>query len=267
MLQNAFRVLIVAVAVSCAAPFAYAQSDVGVVLMHGKQAPPGSVDDLAAKLRSVGTKVVRPQMPWGQGRWEQISVSVEAVHGQVDALVAQLRDQGARRIVVGGHSIGANVALSYAIERDNVAGVIMIGPGHAPGHFYQTMADVRAAVDRAASLVQAGQGAQSFSGPDNNQGRTFTVATTAEVYLSWMSPKRLANMPAQAPRLSSRIPVLMVIGSQDPAFGIAQARIFAPAAKHPYSKYVAIPGGDHRSVLGAAGNDAAEWLRGLPRGD
>jgi pimeloyl-ACP methyl ester carboxylesterase len=243
---------------------AWAQSDIGIILMHGKQSPPGAFADMAAQLRAKGVKAVAPQMPWARGQWERISVTVEAVHAQLDGMVAQLRAQGARRILVGGHSIGANIALSYAAQRGNVAGVVMIAPGHAPVFYYRSMPDFRAALDRAVGMVQAGQGGQPLSGPDNNQGRTFTISTTAEVYASWMSPQRLASMQAQAPRLAPRIPVLMLIGTRDPGFATAQSTIFQPAAKHAYSKYVPIQGGDHLSVLGAAGNYIAEWLQGLP---
>jgi pimeloyl-ACP methyl ester carboxylesterase len=232
--------------------------------MHGKQAPPGAFADMAAQLRAKGMKVTAPPMPWGRGQWERISVTVEAAHQQIDGMVAQFRAQGARRIVVGGHSIGANVALSYAAQRGNVAGVILIAPGHQPPFYYRTMPDFRAALERATASVQSGQGSQPLSGPDNNQGRNFTISTTAEIYLSWMSPQRLANMSGQAPRLSPRIPVLMIIGSGDPAFAMAQSSIYQPAARHAYSKYVAIQGGDHISVLGTAGNYVSEWLQGLP---
>ena len=245
-------------------PAAQAQGDIGVILMHGKQAPPGSFADMAAQLRAKGMKVAAPPMPWARGQWESIAVTVEAVHAQLDGMVAQLRARGARRIVVGGHSIGANVALSYAAARGNVAGVILIAPGHQPGFYYQRIPDIRAAVDRAESMKQAGQGAQPFSGRDNNQGQNFTISTTVDVYLSWLSPRGLANMPIQAPRVAPHIPVLMVIGSQDPAFRVAQSMIYQPAARHPYSKYFPIEGGDHRSVLGTAGNYAAEWLQDLP---
>src|SRR6185312_5330849 len=102
-------------------------------------------------------KVTAPPMPWARGQWERISITVEAAHQQIDAMVAQLRAQGAQRIVVGGHSLGANVALSYAAQRGNVAGVIMIAPGHQPAFSYRTMPDFRSALERAAGLVQSGQ--------------------------------------------------------------------------------------------------------------
>lgn len=258
--------LLMAAATVFMAHAASAQDDIGVLLMHGKQAAPDrppALASLADLMQGKGMKVLRPRMPWAGDDWVRIAATVEAVHGQIDGYVAQLRSMGARRIVVAGHSIGANMALSYAVERGNVAGVALIAPGHAPAAYYRRMDDFRTAVDNALQLAESGQGSKPFSGPDNNQGRTFTIKTTAEVYLSWMSPRRLASMPAQAPRLSGGIPILMLIGDKDPAFGTAETMIYAPAAKHPHSKYVAISG-DHADVIGKSGARIVEWLKGLP---
>jgi pimeloyl-ACP methyl ester carboxylesterase len=257
--------LLLAALVALAAPVANAASDIGVVLMHGKQAPErqAALAALADQLQRNGMMVARPRMPWAAGAWERIAVTVEAAHAQIDGHVADLRGRGARRIVVAGHSLGANVALSYAVERGNLAGVVMLGPGHSPAAYYRQMADFRAAIEKAGQMVNAGQGAQPFAGPDNNQGKTFTVTTTAEVYLSWMSPRRLASMPAQAPRLPPGIPVLLAIGDKDPSFATAESTIFAPAAKHPYSKFVPLQA-DHAGVIAAAAGTVADWLQGLP---
>ncbi|MBM3559067.1 MAG: hypothetical protein FJX53_04105 [Alphaproteobacteria bacterium] len=112
-------------------------------------------------------------------------------------------------------------------------------------------------------LVASGQGAQRLSAPDNNQGRNFEVSTTAEVYFSWMSPRGLASMPARAPRLSSDIPLLLVIGDKDPSFAMAEPMIYRPAAKHPYSKYQSLQA-DHVGAVSASIGVVTTWLQGLP---
>lgn len=264
--RDLLRRLLLASALALCAQTASAQSDIGVVLMHGKQGAPDrppALSSLASTLEAKGIKVVRPRMPWATGEWEKIAVTVETVFSQIDGFVAELRAKGVRRIVVGGQSLGANMALSYAVERGGVAGVILLAPGHSPGWLYQRVPEFRAAVDKAQQLVASGQGAQPLSGPDNNQGRNFTVSTTAEVYLSWMSPRRLASMPAQAPRLSPNIPLLLVIGDKDPSFAIAETMIYRPAAKHPYSRYAPMQA-DHASVVSASIGIVTSWLQGLP---
>jgi len=256
----------IVLAVLAAAP-GHAQERLGVILLHGKQSSPtdnrSGLPTIASNLQSAGHKAIVPAMPWGAGGWEKISLTVEDVFGLIDGYAATLRSQGAQRIVVGGHSLGANVASSYAVERGGVAGVVMAGPGHSPGGLYRTESG-RKAIDRAAELVKAGQGGQFFTGPDNNQGSSITMSTTAAVYASWLNPRGKASMDAQAPRLPATIPLLLVIGEKDPAFGRAKGAYYDPAAKNPYSKYVVV-GADHVQTPFAASKQIVDWINGLPR--
>jgi pimeloyl-ACP methyl ester carboxylesterase len=190
-------------------------------------------------------------------------VTVDQVHAMIDGYVAQLRGQGAQRIVVGGQSLGANVALSYAVARQNVAAVVMLAPGHNPAYVFRTYSDVRESLDKAGALVKSGQGAQPFRGTDDNQGSKLVLNTNAAAYLSWISPRGPAAMPVQAPLLPASIPLLLVIGKQDPAFGMAEASIYKPAARNPYSKYVVVNAG-HRDTDFAASAQVVSWIGGLP---
>lgn len=70
-------------------------------------------------------------------------------------------------------------------------------------------------------------------------------------------------MTAQAPLLPASIPLLLVIGKQDPAFGMAEGSIYKPAAKNPYSKYIVVDAG-HRDTDFAASAQVVSWVRGLP---
>jgi pimeloyl-ACP methyl ester carboxylesterase len=246
---------------------ARADSDIGVVLMHGKQSQPGSppgLSQIAERLRAAGIKVIAPQMPWSAGQWEHIDVTVEQAFALIDGYVAQLRAQGASRIVIAGHSLGANMALSYAVARGNVAAVVMLSPGHAPGFFFSKSPEFRNALAKAHALVEGGQGAQPFSGPDDNQGRSVTLSTTAAIYYSWMSPMGMASMNQQAPLLAASIPVMTVMGKSENALANIQATVYQPAAKNPYSIFVAVSG-DHRSAAEAAVIDTVSWVRNLPQ--
>ncbi|MDP2378591.1 alpha/beta fold hydrolase [Reyranella sp.] len=257
----------VATAFAASADLAFAQSGgtLGVLLLHGKQSRPGTpgLNDISSKLSGIGARVFVPSMPWeGQG-WERISVTVEQVHTMIDGYVAQLRGQGAQRIVVGGQSLGANVALSYAVARQNVAACVMLAPGHSPGYVFRTYSDVPGLIEKAVAMVNSGQGAQPFRGTDDNQGSKLSLSTTAAAYLSWMSPRRAAAMNVQAPLLPASIPLLMVMGRQDPAFNYNEANIYKPAAKNPYSKYIVVNAG-HRDTDFAASAQVVSWIGGLP---
>ncbi len=262
---SAFLVLL-AVAIGLQAPVARAQDRIGVILLHGKQGTPQQqgLAAIASSLESAGAKVVAPSMPWSRGAWEHVNVTVEQVFAQLDSQVAALRSQGAGRIVIGGHSLGADVALAYAVARGNLAGLVMAAPGHQPGLAYRRNASIRAAVDRARTLVEQGRGNEPFSGPDNNQGTTFTVSTTAAVYYSWMNPNGLAAMDVQAPRLPATTPLLLVIGRKDPFFERAESLVYKPAARNPYSQYVVVEA-DHAQTPFAASKRITDWIVGLPR--
>lgn len=245
-----------------------AEDKLGIILMHGKQGSATSsatgLPSIASTLQGQGHKVLTPSMPWSAGSWEHIRITVEQAHELIDGYAAQLRSQGATRIVVGGHSLGANVALSYAVERGNVAGVVMMAPGHSPGGLYRTSEAFRKALEHAAELVRSGQGETSFSGPDNNQGNSVTLSTTAAAYVSWMSPRGKGSMDAEAPKLPASIPVFLVIGEKDPSFSRAKSAWYQPAAKNPYSKYVEV-GADHLTTPFSAAKQIVEWIDGLPR--
>ncbi len=248
------------------APLQAQGGPLGVVLMHGKQGSqrrsPG-LQDIRAKLESMGAKAAFPDMPWSEGAWEKIAVTVEQVHEQIDGHVAALRGQGAQRIVVAGQSLGANMALSYAVARPNVAGLVMAAPGHNPGFSYRNNPSIKADIDRAAELARSGQGAQAFRGGDENQGSSTTLSTTTAVYVSWMNPRGKASMMAQAPLLSAAVPLMLVVGKQDNAIRYAEESIYKPAAKNPYSKYLVVDA-DHRNTDFAASARIVDWIKALP---
>ncbi|SEO28724.1 Alpha/beta hydrolase family protein [Rhodospirillales bacterium URHD0017] len=255
----------IAVLLALAAPAA-AQGAVGVILMHGKQGSantPG-LRDIASKAQAAGMKVVVPSMPWGSGGWEKINVTPDQVFAMIDGYANQLRAQGAQRIVVGGQSLGANMALAYAVARQNVAGVVMAAPGHSPVGFYRSNPAIKDSIDQAAQLVKSGQASQPFSGLDENQGSSIRISTTAGVYASWLNPRGQASMPVQAPLLPASIPVMVIIGTKDPGYGYMENSVYKPAAKNPYSKFLVIDGGDHRNTDQAASQRIVDWIKGLP---
>lgn len=245
--------------------FSQAGGTLGVLLLHGKQSRPGTpgLNDISSKLSGIGARVLVPSMPWeGQG-WERISVTVDQVHAMIDGFVAQLRGQGAQRIVVGGQSLGANMALSYTVARQNVAACVMLAPGHSPAYVFRTYSDVAGLLEKARAMVNSGQGNQPLRGTDDNQGSKLSLNTTAAAYLSWLSPRGQAAMNVQAPLLPANIPLLMVMGRQDPAFNYNEANIYKPAAKNPYSKYIVVNAG-HRDTDFAASAQVVSWIGGLP---
>ena len=121
-----------ALVLAAAAPLQAASlQGMGVVFLHGKGMWPGAFDGgIPGALEAEGAQVVSPEMPWSFTR--MYGATFEQAMTEIDAAVAGLKAKGAIRIVVIGHSLGANAAIGYAARRSVVAAVVAIAPGHLP---------------------------------------------------------------------------------------------------------------------------------------
>jgi pimeloyl-ACP methyl ester carboxylesterase len=239
-----------------ASHLAFAGDDFGVVLLHGKGgSPAGYIRELAAALQGRGYLVSTPTMPWAKNRI--YDASFEEAMIEIDLHVNALRQKGARQVVVGGQSLGANVALGYAASRGRVDGIILLAPAHNPESqaFARRLgADVR----RARAMVAAGKGKEKQAFSDLNQGQLFEVNATAQIYLSWFDPDGPAVMPRSAAAIKAPAPLLFVVGSGDRT-APAKDYIFDKAPAHARSKFVTLTA-DHFTLPTAAIEEVVSWL-------
>jgi pimeloyl-ACP methyl ester carboxylesterase len=185
---------------------------IGMVLMHGKGGSQRSIAGLASSLKSAGILVETPLMPWGKNRI--YDKSYDEAMDEIDVHVALLKKTGAKRIVIAGHSLGANAALGYAARRQGISGVILLAYGHVPG---KPGFGVRLAksVDKAQAMIKSGNGESSASFTDFNQGKTSFVTGTANDILSWFDPNGPATIRHNAPKVKSGTPVLCIYGKYE----------------------------------------------------
>lgn len=260
------RLLLVSLffAVVLAAPAAHAADKVGVVLLHGKNTTSdrsSPISPLIASLKGSGFLVVAPDMPWS--RYRGLDKDYEQAMAEIDAAVSGLKSEGATKIVVGGHSMGANAALGYGARRDGLAGIVAIAPGHvpdAPGFQQLIGEDYR----QAREMVAAGKGDEVGRFRDVNQGRGFPIWVKAAVYLSWFDPEGPAAMPNNAAALKPGTALYWIIGENDPMLRRVdgQAYAFDKAPKHPKSAYVVIDSG-HRDAPAIGAERIVAWLNTL----
>jgi dienelactone hydrolase len=262
-MQRHLRWFLVTAFVVLATPTALAQgedlSGFGIVLMHGKGGSPDRlITSTAAALRAAGAKVVTPEMPWSRAR--MYDATYEQAMAEIDRAVAQVKSQGATRIVVGGHSIGANAAIGYGARRDGLAAVVALAPGHSPERplFAQRMAP---AVAKAQQMVAQGTGDARATFPDTNQGKDYDVQARARVYLSFFDPNGPAPMPKNAAAMK-RVPFLWVIGRDDPLFSAGPEYAFSRAPKHSKSKYLEV-NARHENTPDVAKAEVIAWLKSL----
>ena len=233
---------------------------VGVVLLHGKTGKPAKMWDLSSELEAQGFLVSTPAMPWSFNRY--LDASFETALNEIAAATNQLKQKGATKIVVAGHSMGANAALAYAASRGGVAGVIMLAPGHSPDlPWFQKR--VKGDVAKAREMVQSGRGTQNAEFQDIIEGKPFSVSTQAQIYLSYFDPEGLGAMGRNAARLDSKIPLLVVMGDKDILYPRAKDYIFTKAPANPVSKFLVVSA-DHQGTPAAAKADVVRWLKSLP---
>ena len=229
----------------------------GVVFLHGKGVWTGAFDGgIPSALEAEGAVVASPEMPWSFAR--MYGATYDEAMREIDAAVAGLKAKGATRIVVIGHSLGANAAIGYGARRSGVAAVVAISPGHLP-----ETAEMRArtgdAIQEARHLLAAGDKSRR-TWPDRIQGvPTFATASPA-VYLSMFDPDGPAVIPKNAAAL--RVPLLWVVGDSDPIFSRGRDYAFARAPKNPKSRYLEVSAG-HLTAPRAAQSQIVEWVKSL----
>jgi len=238
----------------------------GIVFLHGKASWPGAMNGgILSALRDEGALIATPEMPWSFHR--RYAATYDQALAEIDAAVGELKGKGARRIVVIGHSLGANAAIGYAARRPGMAelaGIVALSPAHLPevGDMRDFVAD---AVARAKKLVAEGKGDVPQTFPDMAQGIPLIAHATPIVYLSWFDPDGPAVIPKNAAVLGAAphpVPLLWVVGKLDPIDRRGPEYAFDAAAKNPKSKYIEVFAG-HLTTPLVARKQVVEWINSL----
>lgn len=230
-----------------------------VVLMHGKWGNAQYISFFGRKLEpTCAFKSI--ELPWALRRSydEPYPVALAEIASQVKTF----RDQGYQRVLLVGHSFGANAALAYMAEVGDADGVIALAPGHSPANAYNRGIG-KEAVDKARELVAGGKGSDTLTLEDLNQGQRRNMRMTAATLLSYFDPQGLGHMPATTARFKKPVPLLWVVGTGDPLYPAGPEFAFNRAPAHSASKYLVVQA-DHASTPDVAAADALAWVKSLP---
>jgi pimeloyl-ACP methyl ester carboxylesterase len=233
----------------------------GVVLLHGQNGSPDSriFEPLAEAFQDNDILFSLPEIPWPKGRF--LDRDIDGAVAEIDHAVQALRNKGASRVVIAGHSIGANFALYYATKREGLLGVMAIAAGHPVelrGYQRRMKFDYR----RARELVTAGKGDEAYSFNDINQGRTDTFSVKAKFYLSYYDAEGALVMPRNVGALKSGMPLLWIIGDGDWMYRRGESYAYSNAPPHPKNKYAVVDGGQI-DVLETGVDVIVGWVKGL----
>ena len=257
---NRRQALATALAAAALPPTAWAQDDkaCAVVLMHGKWGDTRYMGFFGRRLEP-HCKAHLIEMPWSGRR--NYDVPYPRAMDEVAVQVRALRADGYRRVVVAGHSFGANAAMAYMAQVGDADAVLALAPGHSPAVMYQRGIG-KDAVDKARELVRTGQGGEKLSMDDLNQGQRKSVRMTAETLLSYFDPEGLGHMPATAAAFKKPVPFLWVVGTGDPIYRAGEDFAFRRAPEHPASRYLEYQGG--HGDFEVATEPVLAWLKALP---
>ena len=238
-------------------------ADIGVVLLHGKWGTTNAgspTGKLAKSIESAGFPVEFRDMPWSRDRG--YDRDVEGALAEIDAAVNKLKEKGAKRIVIAGQSLGANIAMLYGARREGLAGLMAISPGHIP-EFGQSRKDYASDVAKARDMVKSGRAGAKEYFLDINTGERKMLSVAADIYLSWMDPSGAAVMPTNAAYIKSGTPFLWVVGDKDQMNERGKAYAYDKVPAHPKNAYIVIPGGAHGDTQTLGTPQIVQWLKAL----
>ncbi len=230
---------------------------IGIVLMHGKGgAPTKHVADLASSLEAQGFLVANLEMPWSGKR--DYDVNVGAAEKEVESALSLLREKGAQKLFVSGHSQGGLFALYFG-GKHILDGVIAIAPGgNVSNALFQEKLGEPVALAR--KLIAEGKGEEKTRLADYEGARgVFPVTTTPAAYLTWFDPEGAMNQMATIRRMNPAIPVLYIAPTKDyPGLLKVKQQMFDALPKNPRSR-LHEPDSSHLNAPSASIKEIVEW--------
>jgi esterase/lipase len=237
----------------------YAQENIGIVLMHGKDSTPKIVSVLSDNLESAGFKVLTPDMPWSKKRIYDRTYK-ESIE-EINQYVKELKSDGMDKVYVAGHSMGAVVSAGYASLHDGIDGIILIAPGHFVSQ-EDVVNSMQEAVAKAKEMIDTGKADEKSDFDDINMLKKFTRNVKASVFYSWFNPEGEADFATNMKNLKADIPVLYVAASKD-NIPRTKDRTYAydNTPKNEKSKFIIIEA-THMQVVAKSSKVVIEWLGG-----
>lgn len=230
---------------------------IGIVLMHGKGgSPTRHVSDLASALEEQGFLVANLEMPWSGRR--DYDVNVSAAEKEVESALSSLRDKGAQRLFVAGHSLGGVFAFYFG-GKHVVDGVIAIAPGgNVGGPIFREKLGESVALAR--KLIAEGKGDEKTRLSDYEGAKgVYPIVTPPSSYLSWFDPEGAMNRTTVLSNLNPAVPVLYIVPTNDyPGLIKAKQQVIDALPKNPRTKLYE-PSSTHINAPSASIKEIAEW--------
>lgn len=236
----------------------------GFLILHGKGSGPDvpgcSVTPLAAKLEENGYLVDYRAYSWAPPTI--YSKTFESTEDELRAGIQRLRERGATRIHLVGHSMGANIAIYYATRNADFDTLIGLASAHNVHHPTLRYV-VRWSVEKAKALIEQGND-EPTEFVDWSVTDILALMAKPSCYLSYFDYDGNANMNLNVSKITRTLNVLMVGGNNDNTQQSTRASVFNPIPKTEYSRWIQTAD-DHNSVSINAYDNIVNWVQNLPQ--
>ena len=261
--------VIVTLSLFCTLSLSHAadSNEIGVVLLHGMNKATQWINPLVKQFKKEKIQVVTPEMTWSENRkWD---VSFSDTMTEIDTAVEALRKSGKTKIFVAGHSIGASASVAYASTHEDIAGVLLIAPGHTT-EMENFQEELAANVNLAKQMVSVGKSDEvvkfkgklctdvAKSNPKANK-LDWSVKTSSTIYLSHFDPDFKDLLSENIQKLNSEMAVLWIAGKSDSWTKTDGEKVFAMAPQNPQNKYIIVKGG-HLQTPDIGKKEITHWV-------
>ncbi len=231
-----------------------------VFLMHGThgQAKWSGLNSISGFMGQV-CEVIRLDMPWGRVR--DYDKSYEDALKELSQKSDEYKKKGYKKIIMAGHSHGANASMAYQAFIGNADGIIALAPGHNPEKLYKSKQNLKfnGIVDDAEKNIKSGKSDLKIRFNHPWYGHPLNVRS--DILFSFFNPNGLGNMTKSCKNFKKSTPILYIEGSKDKIKrGPDYAFNFAP--KNSLNKYIVVEAG-HSEVPDVSGKIVQDWLKEL----
>jgi pimeloyl-ACP methyl ester carboxylesterase len=210
----------------------------GFLLLHGKGAGP---DYPACAMIPLHTQMVKDGLivdyvsnSWGQGKL--YTQPFENCFPDIHQGIARLVRQGATRIHIVGHSLGANAAFFYATQHTNFASIVALSPAHNT-HLAKFNHWSLWSRNKAKALMDSGNDTTADF-IDVAMTEVYITQGKPSAYLSYLNPEGNSVMTRNVRKFAQPVNMFIGTGSEDATQVNVKSLIYDPARKTQASYFL-----------------------------
>jgi esterase/lipase len=234
----------------------------GFLLLHGKGSGPHypdcAITPVQQQLAADGLLVDYVENSWALGKLykQPFEHSIIEIHQGIDRLVKQ----GATKIHIVGHSLGANIAFFYATQFSNFKSIVALAPAHnthMSKYNHWSLWSRRKAQD----LVTAGTD-ELADFVDVAMTEVYITQALPSAYLSYQDPGGNTVMTRNVRRFVQPVNLFVATGSNDMTQVDTENIIYMPARKTSASQLLKTADG-HIDIVGNSYSIWTQWCMAL----